>query len=64
MKRTLIWLVITLCFFSCAKKDTQGNNAVPVTESREEELPDLAEAIASFFKGGQEMTDIDPDRGA
>jgi len=64
MKRTLIWLAITLCFFSCAKKETRGNNAVPVTENQGEELPDLAEAIANYFKGGQEATDVDPDRGA
>jgi len=64
MKRVLVSLVIMLCFFSCAKKGAEGNNAVPVTESREEDLPDLAEAIANFYKTGQETVDIDPDRGA
>jgi zinc D-Ala-D-Ala carboxypeptidase len=65
MKRALIWLVITLCFLSCAKKDTEGNSAVAaVTQNQEEELPDLAEAIAYFSKGEPGMTGIDPDRGA
>jgi D-alanyl-D-alanine carboxypeptidase len=64
MKRTLIWLVVALCFFSCTKRDTQGNNAVKATESQGEELPDLAETIANFFKGGQEVASTDPDRGA
>jgi D-alanyl-D-alanine carboxypeptidase len=64
MKRALIWLVITFCFLSCVKKETQGNNAVAITESQGEELPDLAEAIANFLKGGQETTGTDPDREA
>jgi len=64
MKRVLISLVIMLCFFSCAKKGVEGNNAVQVTESREDDLPDLAEAIANFYKAGQETVDIDPDRDA
>jgi zinc D-Ala-D-Ala carboxypeptidase len=64
MKRAFIWLAITLSLFSCAKKETRGNNAVPVTENQEEELPDLAEAIANLFRGEQETTGIDPDRGA
>ena len=53
-----------LSFFSCVKKGVEGNNAVPVTENREEDLPDLAEAIANFYKAGQGTVDIDPDRGA
>jgi len=64
MKRALIWLVIAFCFFSCAKKDIQGNNAVPVTKNQEEELPDLAEALANIFKEEQGTMGIDPDRGA
>jgi zinc D-Ala-D-Ala carboxypeptidase len=64
MKRVLISLVIVFCFFSCAKKSAEGNNAVTVPESREEDLPDLAEAIANFYKVGQDTVDIDPDRGA
>jgi D-alanyl-D-alanine carboxypeptidase len=64
MKRTLIWLVILPCFFSCSKKDTQGNNAPPATENRGEDLPDLADAIANFYKVGQDMSNIDSDRGA
>jgi zinc D-Ala-D-Ala carboxypeptidase len=64
MKRALIWLMITLCFFSCARKETQGNAAVPVTESQVEELPDLAEALTNLFKAGLGTTVIDPDRGA
>jgi len=64
MKRVLVSLVILLCFFSCAKKSVEGNNAVPVTESQEEDLPDLAEAIANFYMVGQDKVGIDPDRGA
>jgi len=69
MKRAFIWLVITLCFFSCTKKDTQAYNTSPVTESREEELPDLADAISSYFREGKNTADTnpagtDPDRGA
>jgi zinc D-Ala-D-Ala carboxypeptidase len=64
MKRVLFSIVIILCFFSCAKKSAEGNNAVPVTENREEDLPDLAEAIENFYKVGQDTLGIDPDRGA
>ena len=54
-----------LCFFSCSKKGAGGNNAVPVTESLEEDLPDLAEAIANFYTAGsQSAAEVDPDRGA
>jgi D-alanyl-D-alanine carboxypeptidase len=53
-----------LCFFSCAKKSAEVNNVVPVTGSQEEDLPDLAEAIANFYKEGQETVGVDPDRGA
>ena len=53
-----------LCFFSCVKKGAEVDNAVQVTENREEDLPDLAEAIANFYKAGQETVGNDPDRGA
>jgi D-alanyl-D-alanine carboxypeptidase len=64
MKRILLFFVITLCFFSCAKKAAQENNETPVSENQGE-LPDLADAIASFYMAGsQQAAGIDPDRGA